>query len=156
VGSRLLKLGVAAFAAVVLFALTAPLAVAATWQVSKPGPNHIPCGHIESTGGKVFVVTDEDWIKVGKVAKTSTGAWRIVRNGKRIAVVKRGTRRHPAYLYDRNGARSGRCDPSGGNWKLIHIIDYGQGDGMLANVAKAPRACPPQAALGAARLLAWD
>jgi hypothetical protein len=139
---------IAVVLAVLLCAVLAPVAAATTWDVKKPFGSVI--GQVRTAGDTVFVVTDKSGKKVGKVVKAS-GGWKVVRGSTRIASVKGGNARYPANIYDLKNKHIGKCERKSGYWDLIQIENI-----ALVTVAQIPKACPARAALGAARLLAWQ
>ena len=132
-----------------LLAITAPLAFATTWDITKPYGSVV--GHVRTTNSPTFRVTNKAGDVVGKVIKTGSGGWKVVRGSKRIATAKAdGNAKYPANLYDLKGTRIGRCKRSSGAWELGRINNI-----FLEIRALAPRDCPARAALGATRLLNW-
>jgi hypothetical protein len=157
-----LRVVVAAVLAVVVCAVLAPVAAATTWDVSKPFGSVI--GHVRTAGDTLFVVTDKSGAKIGKIVKATSGGWKVVRGARRVAVVKGGNAKYPANLYDLSNKHVGKCGRSTGTWDLIKIQEIAVGvmtsatplNPVYITVAKAPKACPARAAIGAARLLAWQ
>jgi hypothetical protein len=144
-----LRVVVVAVLTVMLSAVVAPIAAATTWDINKPFGSVV--GHLETSGTTLFVVTDKAGTKIGRVVKASSGGWKVVRGSRRIAVVKGGNARYPANLYNLKGTHIGKCGRTRNGWDLIEFEGIAR-----VTVAQAKRACPARAALGAARLLAWD
>ena len=136
------------------FAFGAPSAGAATWDIAKlPGGGPV-VGHVATAGTTAFNVTNASDALVGKVVKTGSGAWKVMRGGTRIAVVKaNGTNAYPVNLYDLTGKRIGRAGPYGDTWRVEKLYRG------IVNVneirAYVPKSCPGRAALGAVRLVFW-
>ena len=146
---RSLRVVVAAVLAVMLCAVLAPVAAATTWDVTKPFGTVI--GQVRTAGDTLFVVTNKSGAKVGKIVKSSSGGWKVVKGTRRIAVVKGGNAKYPANIYDLQGKRIGQAGRASGRWDLIQFEGIAH-----VTVAQIPKACPARAALGAARLLAWQ
>ena len=141
-------------AALAMLALGAASAGASTWDIAKlPGGGPV-VGHVAPAGTTAFNVTNASDALVGKVVKTGTGAWKVMRGGTKIAVVKaNGTNAYPVNLYDLTGKRIGRAGPYGDTWRVEKLYRG------IVNVneirAYVPKACPGRAALGAVRLVDW-
>ena len=138
------------FAAAVLLSVIAPAAFAATWDIRRPF--NVFAGQVTTTSATTFTVTNKAGVKVGKVVKTASGGWNVVRGSTRIAVAKaNGTKAYPVNLYSTKGARIGRCGPRDGAWSMVRFSGV-----LRIIVGTAPKACPGRAAMGAARLLLWN
>jgi hypothetical protein len=136
-------------AAIVLLAVTAPVVFAATWDIKK---FNVIAGQVSTTSATTFTVTNKAGAKVGRVVKTASGAWNVVRGTTRIAVAKaNGTKAYPVNLYTMKGTRIGRCGMRDGAWSMVRFSGV-----LRIIVGTAPKACPGRAAMGAARLLLWN
>ena len=137
-------------AAVVLLTVTAPAVLAATWDIKKPF--NVFAGQVTTTNATTFTVTNKAGARIGRVVKTASGGWNVVRGTTRIAVAKaNGTKAYPVNLYNMKGTRIGRCGMSNGAWSMVRFSGV-----LRIIVGTAPKACPGRAAMGAARLLLWN
>jgi len=135
------------------FAFGAPSAGAATWDITRLTGAPI-VGHVATAGTTAFKATNASDALVGKVVKTESGVWKVMRGSSKIAVVKaNGTSAYPVNLYDLNGKRIGRAGLKSGSWRVEKLYRG------IVNVneirAYVPKSCPGRAALGAVRLVFW-
>jgi hypothetical protein len=139
--------------ACVLLAASAP-AASAIWYIADPVG--LDVGYVVKTSAVKFTVKTNSGVKVGTLVKTAPGRWKVMRDGKKIAVVKTsGTKKYPVSLFpkDGTGPRSGCCGPNddGDAWWLCKCY---KGTPYVC-VGSAEGDCPGRAAIGAARLLLW-
>jgi len=149
---RFISLLAFAGAASVMLALGAAVAGASTWDITKL-PTGPAVGHVATAGTTAFNVTNASGTLVGRVVKTKSGAWKVMRGGTKIAVVKaNGSNAYPVNIYSLSGKKIGSAGRTTGPWRV---------DRIYANVpvrdirGYAPKACPGRAVAGAVRLVNW-
>jgi len=151
---RIVTVLMLAGAALAMLALGAASAGASAWDIAKLPSGGPVVGHVATAGTTAFKATNASDALVGKVVKTESGVWKVMRGSSKIAVVKaNGTSAYPVNLYDLNGKRIGRAGLKSGSWRVEKLYRG------IVNVneirAYVPKSCPGRAALGAVRLVFW-
>ena len=79
--------------ALALLAIVAPAALA-SWSLYEVTGYEM--GSVVKTNSTKFTVKKNSGVKVGTVVKTASGSWKVMRDGKKIGVVKAtGTKKYP-------------------------------------------------------------